>query len=172
MVRLRAAERSDVAAIAKLEHQLFSDAWSESMLNGCLNQSHYAVTVCAGRVDTLADGNCTSDEAGVICEEQNLGSETVFGYLISTHVAGEAELLRIGVSPAFRRQGIGYLLMKAFAESCGERETPEAFLEVRVSNVPAISLYERFGFKTVGRRKNYYHQPDEDACLMAGTMGV
>ena len=83
-------------------------------------------------------------------------------------MAGEAELLRIGVDPVCRRQGVGKMLMDRFAQWCEERETPDVFLEVRQSNHPAIALYERFGLEIVGRRKNYYHNPDEDAALMAG----
>ena len=85
-------------------------------------------------------------------------------------MAGEAELLRIGVEAARRRQGIGRILMETFVRLCAEQETPDAFLEVRESNRSAISLYEHFCFENVGRRKKYYHHPDEDAVLMAGTM--
>lgn len=143
-ITVRAATAQDVPALARLERQLFSDAWSESMLSDCLEQTHYSLTV------------------GV------RGNGDVVGYLISTHIAGEAELLRIGVDQGQRRQGIGRLLMECFTELCARRETPDAFLEVRRSNAGAISLYERFGFETVGKRKNYYHHPEEDALLMAG----
>lgn len=143
MVTVRMAVPSDVPEVAELEKALFSDAWSENMLNDCLMQSHYAVMVCI---------------------DENMSA---IGYLITTHVAGEAELLRIGVDSARRRQGIGRILMEAFARLCAERKTPDAFLEVRESNQSAISLYEKFNFGIVGRRKNYYHHPNEDACLMA-----
>ena len=129
---------------AKLERQLFSDPWTEEMLADCLQQSHYALSIY---VDEF---------------------QGVKGYLITTHVAGEAELLRIGVDPDCRRQGIGRILMDRFVQLCEERETPDVFLEVRQSNHPAISLYEQFGLEIVGKRKNYYRGPDEDAALMAG----
>ncbi len=143
MVEFKMAEKADVLAIAALEKELFSDAWSEGMLNDCLSQSHYRVVACV---------NASGD---------------VVGYLISAHIAGEAELLRIGVDPSMRRQGIGRLLMKVFTKLCEELLTTEAFLEVRASNLAAIALYDQFGFDIVGTRKNYYHYPQEDACLMA-----
>lgn len=146
MAEIRIAKQSDIAAIAKLEKELFSDAWSESMLADCLLQKHYQI---------------------LVCEDETAG---VVGYVISTHVADEAELLRIGVSPMMRRRGIGWSLMRGFAKVCDELETPNAFLEVRASNVAAIALYENSGFRVNGMRKNYYHHPDEDACLMAGEM--
>ena len=157
MLRIRAAETVDMSAVAVLGKQLFSDAWSENMLMDCLTQKHYAVTVCTSGGESVLDMEAVS------------GADKVIGYLISTHVAGEAELLRIGVAPDWRRQGSGQLLMKRLFELCAERETPDIFLEVRASNAPAIALYERFGFSVVGKRKNYYHQPEEDACLMACT---
>lgn len=158
MVKFKAAEQSDISAIAKLEKKLFSDAWSESMLSDCLLQKHYVLMVCVSSSEGAPDTETTTD------------FDNVIGYLISTHVAGEAELLRIGVAPEERRKGLGRGLMKAFVELCAGRETPDAFLEVRAGNVPAISLYEQFGFRAVGTRKKYYHHPEEDACLMAGTV--
>lgn len=155
MLKVRTAEAEDMPAVAALEKQLFSDAWSENMLRDCLTQKHYAVTVC------------TSGEEPVLDMEPAAGTGNVTGYLISTHVAGEAELLRIGVASDQRRQGIGQRLMKRLFELCEERHTPDIYLEVRASNDAAIALYGRSGFSVVGKRKNYYHQPEEDACLMA-----
>ena len=145
---VRTAVQSDVKSIVNLEGQLFSDAWTEGMLSDCLGQSHYALSVYV-------------DEG-----------QEIKGYLITTHVAGEAELLRIGVDPACRRQGIGRILMERFVLLCAKRETPDVFLEVRQSNHPAISLYEQFGLEIVGKRKNYYHDPEEDAALMAGRVTI
>jgi len=148
MVELRIAEQADIAELAKLEMELFSDAWSEKMLMDCLSQKHYQILVA---VDETA---------------------CVAGYIISTHVADEAEVLRVGVSPMRRRRGIGRSLLQGFVRLCDELGTPNAFLEVRASNGAAIALYEKSGFQVTGTRKNYYHQPDEDACLMAGEIST
>lgn len=146
MAAIKSACSSDVVKIAALEAQLFSDAWSENMITDCLSKAYYRVLIC-------------ENESG-----------TMLGYLISTHIAGESELLRIGVDPAFRGFGYGKQLMRAFVRECEAGECTEAFLEVRASNVPAIRLYEKFGFSAIGKRKNYYHDPEEDACLMAGSL--
>ena len=146
MAVIRSATPADAARIAALEERLFSDAWSEKMIADCLSKAYYRVMVCV-------------DE-----------SDVILGYLISTHLAGESELLRIGVEPEYRGLGNGKLLMRAFVQECEKGDCPEAFLEVRASNVSAIHLYKKFGFTAVGARKNYYHDPEEDACLMAGTM--
>ena len=162
MLEIELANICDVSEIARLEEVLFSDPWSESMIGNCLEQKHYRVIVCLSRSESV------SAEAGLDITAQ----KCVVGYLISIHVAGEAELLRIGVEPAAQRRGIGRLLMNVFAQHCAEAGTREVYLEVRASNRPAIALYEQFGFEAVGTRKKYYHHPEEDACLMAGMMHV
>lgn len=145
MAAIRSAKPSDASWIAALEERLFSDAWSEKMIADCLSKAYYRVMVC-------------------------VDSPRAMGYLISTHIAGESELLRIGVDPEYRGLGNGSLLMRSFVQECEEGDCPDAFLEVRESNASAIRLYEKFGFTAVGKRKNYYHDPEEDACLMTGTM--
>lgn len=76
-------------------------------------------------------------------------------------LAGELELTQIAVARRFQGQGYAGQLMERLTAR------PETiFLEVRVGNSSAISLYKKFGFKEVGRRKNYYHAPVEDALIM------
>lgn len=160
MAAIRSAKPSDASWIAVLEERLFSDAWSEKMILDCLSKAYYRVMVCVDSPRAMVDG------------ESNNPADTprLMGYLISTHIAGESELLRIGVAPEYRGLGNGSLLMRSFVQECEEGDCPEAFLEVRASNASAIRLYEKFGFTVVGKRKNYYYDPEEDACLMAGKM--
>ncbi len=168
MVKLKPAGLPEIPEIAALEKELFSDPWSEGMLKDCLTQSHYRVVTCVNVPDAETENETEECRAIDVGEAAEPGE--VIGYVISTHVAGEAELLRIGVDLSARRKGIGRLLMMAFVGLCEELGTPEVFLEVRASNLPAITLYDRFGFSVVGTRKNYYHHPDEDACLMTAVM--
>ena len=82
--------------------------------------------------------------------------ETVLGYANFLHVLDEGDIGNVAVAPEFRRQGVAAALLDlAFLT-----------LEVRVSNAPAIALYRKHGFQTVGQRRNYYQKPDEDALLM------
>jgi ribosomal protein S18 acetylase RimI-like enzyme len=82
--------------------------------------------------------------------------------------AGEAELLRIAVSPEARGQGLGRTLLEACQRDLAETGMDRLFLEVRASNAPAIGLYRACGWKPVGRRPGYY--PDgEDAALYQHT---
>ena len=73
----------------------------------------------------------------------------------------EREILNIAVAPRFRRRGVADLLLSSeLASGCSY------FLEVRESNVAAQTLYRKFGFKEVGRRKKYYANPPETAIVM------
>ena len=92
------------------------------------------------------------------------------GFLVARVVAGEAELLNIVVASAARRTGIGRSLMNFWVEQMQQEPVERLFLDVRVSNIGAIQLYESFGFSGVGKRVGYY-QPDlEDALVMARSL--
>jgi ribosomal-protein-alanine N-acetyltransferase len=80
-------------------------------------------------------------------------------------VAGEGEILRVGVLPAFRRRGFARrLLEKTFFNM--DKDATQWFLEVRERNAAAIGLYRSFGFYEIGRRKAYYRDTGEAAVLM------
>ena len=79
-----------------------------------------------------------------------------------------ATINNIAVLPELRRNGIADMLIDRAAEAC--RGLDELTLEVRVTNTPAISLYEKHGFKNVGRRRDFYENPREDAFIMTKTL--
>jgi ribosomal-protein-alanine N-acetyltransferase len=74
--------------------------------------------------------------------------------------------MNVAVHPDFRRRGIAEALVNRLVEELKAIDSHSLTLEVRASNVPAISLYEKLGFSEVGRRKNYYRNPREDALIM------
>ncbi|MCM1298604.1 MAG: ribosomal protein S18-alanine N-acetyltransferase [Firmicutes bacterium] len=77
------------------------------------------------------------------------------GYFLGAASFEEAELYRIGVLPEFRGQGHSKHIMEAFLDSL-PKKTERVFLEVRESNLPAVGLYNRYGFKVISLRRNYY----------------
>ena len=87
--------------------------------------------------------------------------EKIIAYAGAWLAFGEAEVMNIAVDENFRGQGVGKV--------CIERGATAMTLEVRPSNLVAIHLYESFGLKSVGRRKNYYTKPVEDALIMWNT---
>ena len=99
-------------------------------------------------------------------------SGLVCGFVCGRSCAGEAELLKIAVGREYRRQGIAAQLVAHALRYLAEQGVERCFLELRAANLPALALYERFGFRRVGLRKNYYASPVEDAILMEKTVGL
>jgi ribosomal-protein-alanine N-acetyltransferase len=88
------------------------------------------------------------------------------GYIAARMNGDELHVNNIGVWPESRRQGVGGALLGAVLDVAGRCGAAEAVLEVRAGNLPALMLYERFGFAVVGQRRNYYREPAEDAKIM------
>ena len=134
-------EQGHVAQVAALEAICFRDPWSEKSVASELNNplSHWLVAV--------------EDDA-------------VLGYIGSQTVLDESDMMNVAVSPAHRRKGIAEALVLALADALREKGSVKLALEVRASNAPAITLYEKLDFKPIGLRKNYYRNPKEDALIM------
>jgi ribosomal-protein-alanine N-acetyltransferase len=90
----------------------------------------------------------------------------VLGFIIGRQVAGEAEILNLAVMAAKRGRGEGRALLMAAMDEFRARQVSRVFLEVRESNGTGMSFYEKHGFSKTGRRRGYYHDPDEAAIVM------
>lgn len=134
-------DRSHLDAVAELERVCFSKPWPKSMLEEELYNPNVSLVVAEGE-----DG-------------------TVLGYGEIGVVLDEGCLEKIAVDPDYRRQGVAKAILSAFLRF-GQVHLAFLTLEVRASNAPAITLYEKLGFRQVGRRKNYYSDLHEDALLM------
>ena len=88
------------------------------------------------------------------------------GYIAARLNGDELHVNNIGVWPESRRRGVGGAMLGAALELAARCGAAEAVLEVRAGNLPALQLYERFGFAVVGERRNYYREPVEDAKIM------
>ena len=129
-------------AVAALEKRCFpADPWSEALFREALENPSVAVLLVQGE-----DG-------------------AILGYAVLSAVLDEGNLDNIAVAPEARRQGVADALLSALT-GFGREHLSCLMLEVRSSNAPAIALYEKHGFQAVGRRRNYYDAPREDAILM------
>ena len=131
---------SQLGEIEKIEKLCFSAPWSYANL----------AAQATGKNKLFL---CAADESGVL------------GYVGVTTVLDEGYIANVAVTPRARRSGIADALIYELARRT-KRALAFLTLEVRASNAPAIALYEKHGFAVVGRRKNYYAQPQEDALLM------
>jgi [ribosomal protein S18]-alanine N-acetyltransferase len=140
-VSLRAMTAADLPAVLAIEYESYSVPWSESTFRGLLRRRD------AEMILAEADGR-------------------VIGYAIFWTVLDQSELGNVAVTPAWRRRGIGEVLVAEVIRRAEGQGVREVFLEVRPSNENARRLYERFGFSQVGRRRNYYQAPVEDALVL------
>jgi ribosomal-protein-alanine N-acetyltransferase len=92
------------------------------------------------------------------------------GFLLAWSVADELHLLELATHPAGRRRGFARTLLSALLAYAREQQKRLVLLEVRRSNLAAITLYERFGFETTGVRRGYYSDTAEDALEMRITL--
>ena len=109
----------------------------------------------------------------LVVRSRGAGAEpSVIGFIAARVNLDEMHVNNIGVRHGHRRRGVGGLLLGAALAAASGHGAREAILEVRASNLDAQALYARFGFKVVGRRKNYYRDPPEDALVMTRRLGA
>ena len=137
-------QNSDAAMlpqIEQIEQECFSVPWTREQLSSQLDENRHVFLAA------VADGR-------------------VLGYVGMMYVLDEGYIANVAVAPEARRQGVGRALIAELLRRADELELAFVTLEVRPSNSAAIALYSGFGFEPVGRRKNYYDKPSEDALLM------
>ena len=130
-----------IRQIEEIERDCFSRPWTAEQLKSQMRDAQHEF------IAAVSDGR-------------------VLGYVGLMYVLDEGYISNVAVHPDARRQGIGDTLIDALAAKAAELELAFLTLEVRESNAPAIALYAKHGFHPVGKRKNYYDAPKEDAVLI------
>jgi ribosomal-protein-alanine N-acetyltransferase len=140
-VTIRHMHRDHLPEVIEIERSSFGTPWSElSFLNEIYNPFSRAYVAL---IDT-----------------------TVAGYIVTKQVGDEGHILDLAVHPEHRGQRIAKFLVAKGLEDMRQEGTRHVYLEVRLSNRPAIRLYEGLGFRSAGVRKSYYIHPLEDALVM------
>ena len=127
--------------VAELERICFTTPWSRNMLVEELQND------CAAFLVALDDEDHVAGYAGVQV------------------ILDEGSITNVAVRPESRRRGVAGKLLRVFLDFAQAHQLAFLTLEVRASNAPAMALYEGLGFRDVGRRKNYYEHPREDAVI-------
>ena len=141
MMTFRDMNASHVAQVAALEALCFADPWSEKSIASELS-NHLALWYVA------------------------LDGDTVVGYVGSQTCGPETDMMNIAIHPDYRRRSIAHSLIECLILELKNRGSSSLTLEVRASNAPAVTLYEKLGFEQIGLRKNYYRNPKEDALIL------
>jgi [ribosomal protein S18]-alanine N-acetyltransferase len=140
-IELRRLELRDLGAIERIEQRSYPTPWSRSMFAGELAKPS---SICIGAFD----------------------SDSLAGYLIISRYVDAWHVMNVAVSPEYRRRGIATTMLERLFELTAGDGRRGYTLEVRVSNLDAIRLYERVGFKARGIRRGYYTDNREDALIM------
>ena len=141
-VRIVPMNADHLDEVAELERICFSTPWSRNML--------------AEELDNLLS-------AFLVALDDN---DRVVGYAGVQVILDEGYITNIAVRPECRRQGVAAQLLQVFMDFAKANKLSFLTLEVRASNYDAIALYGSRGFRSMGRRKNYYEHPKEDAIIM------
>ncbi len=143
---IRKMNMSDTKSLAELDRLCFSMAWSEKAF------SDEAQNKLASYLVAERDGK-------------------ILGYIGYWRVVDEGHITNVAVLPECRRQRLASTLLESIIKEAYNDGLILLTLEVRKNNTPAKCLYEKFGFKKLGERKNYYHSPVEDAIIMTLMLG-
>lgn len=140
-ILIRNMWEEDLQSVSRIERMSFSLPWSETSF---FNEIHKPRAL--SKVAVLDD--------------------KVVGYMCAEHIADEGHILNLAVHQDYRKMGIATALVENILEELKINACRFLYLEVRDSNYIAKRLYQGFGFKIVGTRKNYYVAPIEDAVIM------
>lgn len=141
MYKLRRMTAENIDGVLAVERESFSTPWTKRLFFDELENPRTVYFVC-----------CAGEE--------------IVGYGGMWQVADEGQITNIAVKKEHRRGGVASGILSALIDAAVESGIAVMGLEVRSTNVAAQGLYKKFGFVPVGRRKNYYREPTEDAVLM------
>lgn len=142
-IHIRSMEKDDIAKVSEIEAEAYGKHhWSKNAFYTELNNKvarYYIAEISTGEIA---------------------------GYIGVWHVVDEAHITTIAVNKKYLRKNIGESLVVKMIEDCYNVFIKYITLEVRVSNTAAIKLYEKYGFRSLGTRKGYYQDNNEDALIM------
>ncbi len=138
---IKKATLENLEDIFKIEESVFAHPWSLESLKNLLEDENSVVFVA-------------------------VNNDITCGYCGVNTILDEGYITNVAVLENYRKQGMGRMLVNALVDFAKDKSLAFLTLEVRKSNTPAINLYSKNGFETVGERKNYYTSPTENALLM------
>ncbi|PWB78934.1 MAG: ribosomal-protein-alanine N-acetyltransferase [Candidatus Methylomirabilota bacterium] len=141
-----AMRKKDLSEVLVIESLSFAEPWTEEMFVHELNSERIARSLVA-----------RADEGA---------GERVVGFLCAWIVSGELHINNLAVHPGYRGRGVASRLLDEILVRAYANAVTVGYLEVRESNAAASKLYKAYGFRPIGRRRNYYEHPREDAIVM------
>lgn len=138
-LKFRKMREEDLEEVYEIEQSTFSEPWPREFFKTKKNHDDYVA----------------------------VRDEQIAGYVCALQVLDECTIANISVKPSLQRQGIAEYIFRELYKIMDIRSVKFYYLEVRASNQAALSLYIKLGFSQIGVRKDYYHNPVEDAIVMS-----
>jgi ribosomal-protein-alanine N-acetyltransferase len=146
---------TDIPRVLEIERLCFPVPWSHrSFLAELFNPDALSIVTTQGDPPS----------------NDSLEKSTIQAYSCNRVIGDELSILRMAVAPGTRRLGLASRLLDIVLSLSGSKGAAQAYLEVRPSNIPAISLYQKKGFQIIGTRPGYYPETGEDALIMKTTI--
>ena len=143
-ILIRKARPGDIDAVYYIKKEQFSNPWKKQFFYDELDH-----------------------DIAFFYVAEDTTSKEIIGYIIFWIIRETLELHDIAVIEKYKKKGAGSQMMEFMLETAGARQVEEMFLEVRQSNTAAIAFYEKYHFKKIDMRKDYYTEPVEDASVFA-----
>ncbi len=176
-------QENDIPQVIEIDREAFPTQWPRPTYSTFKQElrnrlAYYIVAVEQSSIDSQVTG---TKNAGLLTildrlrqslpfkrnpEEITMATSYVVGIAGFWVMVDEAHITTIAVRKAYQRRGIGERLLIAIIEMAARLNAKVITLEVRISNIPAQTLYEKYGFQRVGLRRAYYTDNGEDALLM------
>tara|TARA_B100000212_G_C27247274_1_gene478590 strand:- start:81 stop:545 length:465 start_codon:yes stop_codon:yes gene_type:complete len=139
-IKLRKMTKNDLNQVIAIEKKSYDFAWSDAVLKDCLFNKYDCYVA---------------------------GDDNILGYMISKITNQDSHILNLTIDSDYRGLGIGSSLLDLMIKECKLHRSEYIYLEVRLSNTIARNLYQKFGFRSIGVRKNYYKNKSgrEDAIV-------
>ena len=134
---------TDLPEVMEIEEQSYEFPWTLGIFSDCLDNQYAAVVY--------------------------LQNKRILGYSVSQFIVDECHLLNLCVRQEASGQGLGEKMINYLTNQARQKDLGSIFLEVRISNTPAIHLYDNLGFNEIGLRRDYYPDSNgrEDALVLA-----
>lgn len=142
-INIRNAELNDLSSIVDIERASYTHPWSENLIRESLSNKNALNFIAYDKFE-----------------------QKIYGFILNIFLIDELHILNIAVDPAYRRRGIGDMLLETSINNARQKGGNIAFLEVRRSNIKALTMYIKHGFRVVGVRRGYYSDNREDALVM------
>ena len=172
MIFFRQMTPDDADEVAEIEERSFSvpwsrrDFWEEASNENTFYFVAVEQTEFEEKIETVIEPEYDGEEPKIETHIEIRTEKKVVGYIGAWLSFTEAQITNVAIDPDHRHRGIGEAMIREFLARIKEYGINAATLEVRPSNTVAIHLYQKIGFRSVGRRPRYYLDNNEDALIM------